>query len=260
MNGVGLINSGSRSAKRKHDVERYWCARGCPPRFRSSTAWPRRRPSRSSSGAGHLEADGGHSSIGLSSASGVLRRDRGAHAGRAAGEEVPPAGAARGIRARPRVLRVVRRAPAHGAADDGAPLRENLPGATSRFAPSTRWFNDPTKVEHARSRTRVGRSRCRTGRGAVPWRGSLDDIPAVCQRAFEAVGGRDWGQVDLRLDRGGCRASSTSRPTYPGPLGAVREGRRGAGLVVRGLRGPHREGRAQTGTCAWLTCSTASWT
>lgn len=37
----------------------------------------------------------------------------------------------------------------------------------------------------------------------VPWCGTIDDISEVCRRAFLAIGCRDWGRVDLRLDRGG---------------------------------------------------------
>lgn len=39
--------------------------------------------------------------------------------------------------------------------------------------------------------------------GEGDWPGSLDDVGALCARALHVVGWRDWGRVDLRLDKGG---------------------------------------------------------
>lgn len=38
---------------------------------------------------------------------------------------------------------------------------------------------------------------------AAPFAGSFDDVADVCARALRAIGWRDWGRVDLRLDKGG---------------------------------------------------------
>jgi D-alanine-D-alanine ligase len=38
---------------------------------------------------------------------------------------------------------------------------------------------------------------------ATTFTGDLDDVGAVCARALRVLGWRDWGRVDLRLDKGG---------------------------------------------------------
>jgi len=38
---------------------------------------------------------------------------------------------------------------------------------------------------------------------AVPWQGTIHDMPDLCRRAYLAVGCRDWGRVDVRCDAAG---------------------------------------------------------
>jgi D-alanine-D-alanine ligase len=56
-------------------------------------------------------------------------------------------------------------------------------------------------------------------RSAVtPWHGRITDIPAVAERAFSICGCRDWGRIDLRIDRGGVPMIIDVTPnTYLGP-------------------------------------------
>ena len=55
-------------------------------------------------------------------------------------------------------------------------------------------------------------------RPASPWGGVLEDIPSLCRAAFLCVGGRDWGRIDFRLDRGGVPMVIDVTPnTYLGP-------------------------------------------
>ncbi|MBL9038519.1 MAG: hypothetical protein JNG84_08415 [Archangium sp.] len=65
-----------------------------------------------------------------------------------------------------------------------------------------KWFNDPSKAKRARIDPRWS-APVPHRRPRVPWEGTLDDLPAVCARALAVTGGRDWGRVDFRIDRGG---------------------------------------------------------
>lgn len=81
-----------------------------------------------------------------------------------------------------------------------------------------KWFNDPGKGGERPKKDPRWAQPVPFRQAATPWRGSLDDIPAVCLRAFEVSGGRDWGRVDLRLDRGGVPMIIDVTPnTFLGP-------------------------------------------
>jgi D-alanine-D-alanine ligase len=64
----------------------------------------------------------------------------------------------------------------------------------------------------------------------VPFDGAIDDVLDVAARALDAVGWRDWGRVDLRLDKGGVPLIIDVTPlTYlhpqaPCPLAAAAAG------------------------------------
>lgn len=82
-----------------------------------------------------------------------------------------------------------------------------------------KWFNDPGKGgEKPRRDPRWSQPVPFRAPSAAAWRGSIDDIPEICRRALVASGGRDWGRVDLRLDRGGVPMIIDVTPnTYLGP-------------------------------------------
>lgn len=81
-----------------------------------------------------------------------------------------------------------------------------------------KWFNDPSKGGERPKKDPRWAKPVPFRAPSTPWRGDLDDIPAVCRRAFEVAGGRDWGRVDLRLDRGGVPMIIDVTPnTYLGP-------------------------------------------
>jgi D-alanine-D-alanine ligase len=81
-----------------------------------------------------------------------------------------------------------------------------------------KWFNDPGRGgEKPRKDPRWAQPVPHRSPSS-PWRGSIDDIPEICRRALEVSGGRDWGRVDLRLDRGGVPMIIDVTPnTYLGP-------------------------------------------
>jgi D-alanine-D-alanine ligase len=81
-----------------------------------------------------------------------------------------------------------------------------------------KWFNDPKKGGEKPKKDPRWALPVPHRASSTPWQGSLDDIPAVCRRALEVSGGRDWGRVDLRLDRGGVPHIIDVTPnTYLGP-------------------------------------------
>ncbi|MFT3712965.1 MAG: hypothetical protein QM817_35380 [Archangium sp.] len=81
-----------------------------------------------------------------------------------------------------------------------------------------KWFNDPSKGgEKPRKDPRWSQPVPHRAPSSA-WRGSIDDISEICRRALEVSGGRDWGRVDLRLDRGGVPMIIDVTPnTYLGP-------------------------------------------
>jgi D-alanine-D-alanine ligase len=90
-----------------------------------------------------------------------------------------------------------------------------------------KWFNDTTRpVKDPRWALPVP-----LREPSTPWRGALSDIAQLCQRAFEVSGGRDWGRVDLRLDRGGVPMIIDVTPnTYLGPSAPCAKAALEAGL------------------------------
>lgn len=99
--------------------------------------------------------------------------------------------------------------------------------------------------------TALSKSRARTGTAtAVPVRAptvdvgwSLDGLVEACGRAFEVIGCRDWGRVDVRIDKGGVPLIIDVTPnTFLGPNGPCVKAAQGGGvdyttLVARIIEG-----------------------
>lgn len=65
----------------------------------------------------------------------------------------------------------------------------------------------------------------------VAFDGSLDDVLEVCAAALDAVGWRDWGRVDLRIDKGGIPLIIDVTPmTYVHPEAPCLKAAAAAGL------------------------------
>ncbi|MFO0595301.1 MAG: hypothetical protein U0228_08355 [Myxococcaceae bacterium] len=220
VNGVGADQFGLAVSKRKHDVKAILVREGLPtPRFQVIDSVAAAKTFTLELEAPViLKLTAEHSSIGLSSASVCFDE-----------AEVRTLGAQLVKKYRQPVLLEEY---VHGrefyVSFAGHPLTalpmmehrfENLPeGYLPIRTFDMKWFNDPTKGGERPKQDPRWTQPVPYRQGAVPWRGSLDDIPAVCQRAFEAVGGRDWGRVDLRLDRGGVPHVIDVTPnTYLGP-------------------------------------------
>jgi D-alanine-D-alanine ligase len=96
-----------------------------------------------------------------------------------------------------------------------------------------KWFNDPGKSgeqPHSPTDTRWAQP-VPLRRPSVESGAGLEDLERVCKRAFEVVGGRDWGRVDLRLDRGGIPMIIDVTPnTYLGPSAPCAKAAAVAGL------------------------------
>jgi D-alanine-D-alanine ligase len=70
----------------------------------------------------------------------------------------------------------------------------------------------------------------------VPWTGRLADITAIAVRAFHIAGCRDWGRIDLRLDRGGVPMIIDVTPnTYLGPSSPCAKAAAATGLDYTGF-------------------------
>ncbi len=71
---------------------------------------------------------------------------------------------------------------------------------------------------------------------AVPFEGSFDDVQQLCQRAFVAGGGRDWGRVDVRVDAGDIPLIIDVTPnTYLDPSSPCAQAGRASGLTYQDL-------------------------
>ncbi len=99
-----------------------------------------------------------------------------------------------------------------------------------------KWFNDPALGgERPRRDPRWARP-VPHRHPPAPWRGALEDIAALCRTAFLAVGGRDWGRVDFRIDRGGVPMLIDVTPnTYLGPSAPCVAAAQRAGLEYAAL-------------------------
>ncbi len=111
----------------------------------------------------------------------------------------------------------------HGEPLQAAPLMEHLfDGLPEGYLPirtfDMKWFNDPTRGGEPPRKDPRWEQPVPHRQSSTPWRGTLEDLTPVCRRAFEVSGGRDWGRVDLRLDRGGVPMIIDVTPnTYLGP-------------------------------------------
>lgn len=68
------------------------------------------------------------------------------------------------------------------------------------------------------------------------WKGSLDDLAGTCARALTVCGARDWGRVDVRIDRGGVPMIIDVTPnTYLGPTAPCARAATVAGMTYDGF-------------------------
>lgn len=94
----------------------------------------------------------------------------------------------------------------------------------------TAGFDDAGKARARRSDTRNSPIPIRRPTVDVGWQ--LENIVDACARAFRAVGCRDWGRVDVRIDKGGVPLIIDVTPnTFLGPTGPCAKAAAAAGLA-----------------------------
>ena len=81
-----------------------------------------------------------------------------------------------------------------------------------------KWTEQAGFVDHARETARAVAVPVRAPTVDAGW--SLDGLIEACGRAFEVIGCRDWGRVDVRIDKGGVPLIIDVTPnTFLGPNG-----------------------------------------